>query len=96
MAYLFNQCLSDTPMCEHWIDSVEDAHHYFFTCPKYTKFRDVLCQTIQNIFECDHIFDLDLLLYGSPDHGLHFNTQTYIYRSYKTLYLTLSCTKLCQ
>ena len=83
-------------MCEHCIDSVEDAHHYFFTCSKYTNFRDVLCQTIQNIFDCDHIFDLALLLYGSPDHGLHFNTQKYIYRSYKTLYLTLSCTKLCQ
>ena len=68
MADLYNQCLSDTPMCEHCIDSVADAHHYFFTCPKYTNVRDVLCQTIQNILDCDHIFDLDLLLYGSPDH----------------------------
>ena len=77
IAELYNHCLSDTPMCEHCIDSVEDAHHYFFTCPKYTNFRDVLCQTIQNIFDCDHIFDLDLLLYGSPDHGLNINTQIF-------------------
>ena len=62
-------------MCEHCTDSVEDAHRYFFTCPKYTIFRDVLCQTIQNIFDGDHSYDLDLLLYGSPKHGLNFNTQ---------------------
>ena len=49
----------------------------FFTCSKYTNFRDVFCQTIQNIFDCDHIFDLDLLLYGSPDHGLNINTQIF-------------------
>ena len=77
MVDLYNQCLTDTPMCEHCIDSVEDAHHYFFTCPKYTNFRDVLCQTIQNNFDCDHIFHLDLLFYGSPDHGLNFNTQIF-------------------
>ena len=58
MADLYNHCLSDTPMCEHCIDSVEDAHHYFFTCSKYTNFRDVLCLPIQNIFDCDHIFDI--------------------------------------
>ena len=46
MADLYNQCLSDTPMCEHCIDSVEDAHYYFFTCSKYTNFRDVLCLPI--------------------------------------------------
>ena len=44
MADLYNQRLSDTPTCEHSIDSVDDAHHYFFTCPKYTNLRDVLCQ----------------------------------------------------
>ena len=66
-------------MCEHCIDSVEYAHHYFFTCSKdfTTGLRDVLCQTIQNIFDCDHIFDLDLLLYGSPNHGLNTNTQIF-------------------
>ena len=37
MADSYNKCLSDTQMCEHCIDSVEDAHHYFFTCSKYTK-----------------------------------------------------------
>ena len=30
VADLHKQCLSDTPMCEHCIDSVEDAHHPFF------------------------------------------------------------------
>ena len=29
MADVYNKCLSDTQMCEHCIDSVEDAHHYF-------------------------------------------------------------------
>ena len=48
-----------------------------FTCPKNTNFKDVLCQTIKNIFDCDHVFELDLLLYGSPDHGLNFNTQIF-------------------
>ena len=57
--------------------SVEDAHHYFFKCSKYTTFRDVLCQTIQNIIDYDHNFDLDLLLYGSPDHGFTTNTQIF-------------------
>ena len=28
MADLYNQCLSNTPMCEHCIDSVEDAHMF--------------------------------------------------------------------
>ena len=76
MAELYNQCLSDTPTCEQCIDSVEDAHNYFFKCSKYTTFRDhVLCQTIQNMFYCDHtcIFDLDLLLFGCLDHGLNTN-----------------------
>ena len=73
----------------------------FLKCSKYTTFRDVLCQTIQNIIDYDHNFDLDLLviLYGSPDHGFTTNTQIfeavhthththiYIYCSYKTLYL---------
>ena len=30
MADLNNECLSDTQMCEQCIDSVEDAHHFFF------------------------------------------------------------------
>ena len=47
MADLYNQCLSDTPMCEHCIDSVEDAHHYFFTCSKYTTLRDFWKHFIQ-------------------------------------------------
>ena len=50
MADLYNQCLSDTPMCENCIDSAEDAHHYSFTCSKCINLRDALCQTIQNIF----------------------------------------------
>ena len=51
----------------------------FLKCSKYTTFRDVLCQTIQNIIDYDHIFDLDLLviLYGSPDHGFTTNTQIF-------------------
>ena len=61
------------PMC----DQCEDAHHYFFTCSKYTIFRGVLCQTIQNIIDCNHIFDLDLSLYGSPHYGFITNTQIF-------------------
>ena len=34
MADLYNQCLSDTPMCEHCIDSLEDDHHYFLHVQK--------------------------------------------------------------
>ena len=34
MEDLYNQCLSDTPMCEHCIDSVEDDHHYFLHVQK--------------------------------------------------------------
>ena len=52
--------------------SVEDAHHYFFKCSKYTTFRDVLCQTIQKIRS-----NLDLLMYDSPDHGLNTNAQIF-------------------
>ena len=37
----------------------------------------ILCQTIQNMFYCDNIFDLDLLLYGSPDPGFNTNTQIF-------------------
>ena len=81
MAYLYNQCLSDTPMCEHCIDSVEVAHHYFSICSKNTNIRDVLCQTIQNIIDCDQVFDLDLLLYGGPDHGLNTCTNTQIFEA---------------
>ena len=32
---IYNQRLSDTSICEHCIDSVEDAHNYFFTCSNY-------------------------------------------------------------
>ena len=81
MAVLYNKFLSDTSMCEHCIYSVEDANHYFFTCSKYTTCRGELCQTIQNIFYCDHIYyftePLYLLLYGGPDHGLNTNTQIF-------------------
>ena len=94
MADLYNLFIRYTDVWTLYIDSVEDAHHSFFiiTCSKYTILRDVLCQAIQNIIDCDNIFDLDLLPYGSPDHGLNiysniWNSTYHIYISYKTLYL---------
>ena len=71
MAYFYNHCLSDTPMFEHCIDSVEDVQNFFFTTSKYTTFRNEHCQTLQNAFDCGHIFDIDLLFYVSPNHGLN-------------------------
>ena len=63
----------------------------FFTCFKYATFRDVLCQTIQYIFDCDHIFHLYLLLYRIPDHGLITNTQILVFEAVHTY---IAATKL--
>ena len=64
-------------MCEHFIDSVEDVHRFFLTYSKYISSEDVLYKTIPNIIDCDQISDLELLLCGSPDHGLNNNTQIF-------------------
>ena len=56
----------------------KSQYDYFISKPiVLTCINSLTCQTIQNIFDCDHIFDLDLLLYGSPDHGLNINTQIF-------------------
>ena len=71
MQVIWWQILSDTPMCEHctyWLILLKVLVIAFYLF-KHTTFRDVLCQTIQNIIDCDQISDFDLLLYGacSPD-----------------------------
>ena len=44
-----------------------------------------------NIFDCDHIFDLPVLLNGIPDHGLNTNTQIF-----KAVHLYIAARKHCQ
>ena len=68
----------------------------FFTYSKYISSEDVLYKTIQNIIDCDQISDLELLLCGSPDHGLNNNTQIFkavhAYEAATKSYIkTLSC-----
>ena len=64
-------------MCELFVFILLKMPTITFLNVKYTTFRDILCQTIQNIIDYEHIFDLNLLLYGSPDHGFTTNTQIF-------------------
>ena len=77
-ADLYHHSLLDTPECTNCIDSVENAYHYFFVCPKYTYHRNTLLQAIQDITNgYDQQPSLELLLYGSPSHGLKINIKIF-------------------
>lgn len=56
---LFSNHVRDSPACSCGVGE-ETATHYFFTCPKYVRSRDILDRELQ-----EFNIDIDVLLYGN-------------------------------
>ena len=69
---------TETAMCGNCVNSVEDACLSFFQMPTYDSCRMILFQVIKNIIiSSDHQLLLELVVYGSPYHGLHIKVQIF-------------------
>ena len=79
---LYNNHVAESPTCTCQVEA-EDAYHYFFSCRKFTRQRDILNDELSNIN-----INLSVLLFGSETLTNNENT-----RIFTAVQKFIKCTK---